>query len=178
LIFSDRLPNGKNRVNLQQTGCKIKNIQAEKTRKIRLISPSRRALSFRPGEGTGAVRGSELGISGIIRKFPLSFIIKMPEMKKYLLLLVVFFSLAVYAADKGTWTGYISDSHCGADGAKEGHVACAKKCIKEGSLPVFVLDGKVYTISDPKKVSKYLGQKVTITGTMTGDAIDVEKVAK
>jgi hypothetical protein len=99
-------------------------------------------------------------------------------MKKYLLLLVMFFFIAVYAADKGTWTGYISDSHCGAKGNNPGHADCAKKCIKEGYPPVFVVGDKVYTINDPKKVSKYIGDKVTITGTITGDTIDIEKVSK
>jgi hypothetical protein len=99
-------------------------------------------------------------------------------MKKYLLPLVLFFSVAVFAADKGTWTGYISDSHCGAGGAKEGHVACAKKCIKEGFVPVFVVGDKVYTINDPKKVTKYLGEKVTVSGTIDGDKIDIDKVSK
>ncbi|HLX94020.1 MAG TPA: hypothetical protein VKR32_20190 [Puia sp.] len=99
-------------------------------------------------------------------------------MKKYLLLLVTFFAVAVFAADKGTWTGYISDSHCGAKGNNAGHADCAKKCIKEGYAPVFVVDDKVYTISNPKKVAKYIGDKVTITGTMTGDAIEIEKVSK
>jgi hypothetical protein len=99
-------------------------------------------------------------------------------MKKYLLLLGLFFSVVAYAADKGTWTGYISDSHCGAKGNNDGHAACAKKCIKDGYAPVFVVGDKVYTINDPKKVSKYIGQKVTITGTITGDALDIEKVGK
>lgn len=99
-------------------------------------------------------------------------------MKKYLLFLVLLFSVAVYAADKGTWTGYISDSHCGAKGNNDGHAACAKKCVKEGYAPVFVVGEKVYAINDPKKVSKYIGEKVTITGTITGDAIDIEKVSK
>ncbi len=99
-------------------------------------------------------------------------------MKKYLLLLGLFFSIVAYAADKGTWTGYISDSHCGAKGNNDGHAACAKKCIKDGYAPVFVVGDKVYTINDPKKVSKYIGQKVTITGTITGDALDIEKVGK
>lgn len=99
-------------------------------------------------------------------------------MKKLALMMVLFFSLAVTYAGDGTWTGYISDSHCGAGGAKEGHVACAKKCIKEGSVPVFVVGDKVYTISDPKKVSKYLGEKVTVTGTLNGDAIDIAKISK
>jgi hypothetical protein len=55
---------------------------------------------------------------------------------------------------------------------------CAKKCIKGGALPVLVVGDKVYTLSDPKKVSKYIGMKVTITGTLTGDAIAIDKVSK
>ncbi len=99
-------------------------------------------------------------------------------MKKLLLMLCLFFFMAVYAAEKGTWTGYISDSHCGAKGNSAGHAACAKKCVKNGYAPVFVVGDKVYAISDPKKVSGYIGDKVTITGTITDDKIDIEKVTK
>ena len=99
-------------------------------------------------------------------------------MKKYLLLLALFSSLAIYAAEKGTWTGYISDSHCGAKGNSEGHADCAKKCVKNGYAPVFVVGDKVYAINDPKKVSKYIGDKVTITGTITDDKLDIEKISK
>ena len=99
-------------------------------------------------------------------------------MKKYVLLLVMFCVGIVYAADKGTWTGYISDSDCGTKGNNADHAACAKKCVKNGAAPVFVVGDKVYTISNPKKVSKYVGDKVTITGTLTGDAIEIEKVSK
>ena len=99
-------------------------------------------------------------------------------MKKYLLLLGMFFSVAAFAGDKGKWTGYISDSHCGAKGNNAAHAACAKKCIKEGYAPVFVVGDKVYTINDPKKVDKYIGDKVTIKGTITGDTIDIEKISK
>ena len=99
-------------------------------------------------------------------------------MKKLLLLVVLSLSLVVYATDKGTWTGYISDSHCGAKGNNDGHAACAKKCVKEGYAPVFVVGDKVYTINDPKKVSKYVGEKVTIKGTITDDKLDIEKISK
>ena len=99
-------------------------------------------------------------------------------MKKFLLLSAFFFTLAVYAADKGTWTGFISDAHCGAKGNNEGHASCAKKCVKDGAAPVFVVGDKVYTISDPKKVDKFIGDKVTITGTINGDAIEIEKISK
>jgi hypothetical protein len=99
-------------------------------------------------------------------------------MKKYILLLILFFSIAAYAGDKGTWTGYISDSHCGAKGNNDGHASCAKKCIKDGYAPVFVVGDKVYAITDPKKVSNFIGDKVTITGSITGDSLDIEKISK
>ena len=103
---------------------------------------------------------------------------KMYKLKKYFLSLILLFSVAVYAAEKGSWTGYISDSHCGAKGNLASHAACAKKCVKEGYAPVFVVGEKVYAINNPKKVSQYIGERVTITGTITGDAIEIEKVSK
>jgi predicted glycosyltransferase len=99
-------------------------------------------------------------------------------MKKYLLLPALLLSLFLYAFDKGTWTGYISDSHCGAKGNSDDHASCAKKCVKDGYDPVFVVGDKVYKITDTKKVAKYVGDKVTITGTITDDKIDIEKVSK
>jgi len=99
-------------------------------------------------------------------------------MKKFLLSLAVLCFTFVYAAEKGTWTGWISDAHCGAKGNNAGHADCAKKCVKEGYAPVFVVGDKVYAITDPKKVSKLIGDKVTITGTITDDKIDIEKVTK
>lgn len=107
-----------------------------------------------------------------------SFNIKNAIMKKYLLLPLLLFSFAAFATDSGKWTGYISDSHCGVKGNNDGHADCAKKCISEGYKPVFVVGDKVYTINNPDKVSKYIGDKVTIKGTITGDAIDIKKVSK
>ena len=97
-------------------------------------------------------------------------------MKKYLMLVALFFATTLFAAEKGTWTGYISDDHCGAKGA--GHEACAKQCVKDGHIPIFVVGDKIYKIKDTKKVSKFIGEKVTITGTITDDVVDIEKVKK
>lgn len=100
-------------------------------------------------------------------------------MKKYILsLLMVFFAILSYATEKGTWTGYISDDHCGVKSANEGHAECAKKCIKDGKATVIVVGDKMYKISDPKKVEEYIGQKVTIKGDLTDDVITVKKVSK
>jgi hypothetical protein len=80
-----------------------------------------------------------------------------------------------FAAD---YTGYISDTHCGAkhmDGS-QASIDCVTSCVKSGQPPVFVgMDKKIYKLSDASKVSALLGQKVTLTGTMKGDTVIVEK---
>ena len=82
---------------------------------------------------------------------------------------------AALAAD---YTGYISDASCGAkhmDGSKAS-IDCVTSCVKGGQAPVFVgMDKKIYKLSDASKVSALLGQKVTLTGTMKGDTVVVEK---
>ena len=83
------------------------------------------------------------------------------------------FSLTAMA---GEWTGYISDAKCGAKGAKDAHADCAKGCVKGGAAPVFVTDGKVYKIDDATKVTDHVGHKVTITGELKGDTVQVESV--
>ena len=79
----------------------------------------------------------------------------------------------------GTWTGYISDSHCGAKGAKEGHDECATKCVTEkGAKYVFVndVDHKVYNIDNQDKVAAHAGHHVTVKGTASGDNLMVASV--
>ena len=82
-------------------------------------------------------------------------------MKRYLVMLSLLFTTIAYAMDKGTWTGYISDANCGVKEDQAGHAACAKKCVKGGAAPVFVV-----------------GDKVTITGTITDNTISIAKIKK
>jgi len=83
------------------------------------------------------------------------------------------FTLTAVASE---WTGYISDSKCGAKGAKDEHADCAVKCVKGGASPVFVAGDKVYKIDDPSKVQDHIGHKVTITGELKGDTVQVQDV--
>jgi hypothetical protein len=83
-----------------------------------------------------------------------------------------------FAAD-GTWTGYISDSQCGAKGANDKHADCAAKCVKEhGAKYVFVSDKdkKVYAIDDQDKVAAHAGHHVTVKGSVDGDTMKVASV--
>jgi hypothetical protein len=93
-------------------------------------------------------------------------------------------ALALYTAGltfgaDGTWTGYISDSHCGAKGATEKHAACASKCVKEtGASYVFVNDAdhKVYKIDSQDKVADHAGHHVTVKGSLDGDTLKVASI--
>ena len=100
-------------------------------------------------------------------------------MKKHLItLLLVIFAQIGHASEKGTWTGFITDDHCGVKSAKEEHAECAKQCIAGGKNTVLVVGDKMYKISDPKKVEEFIGKKVTIKGELKGDTIEVKDVQK
>jgi hypothetical protein len=84
----------------------------------------------------------------------------------------------VFAAD-GSWTGYISDSMCGAKGANEKHTDCAAKCVKEhGAKYVFVNDAdkKVYAIDAQDKVAAHAGHHVTVKGSVDGDNLKLTAI--
>jgi len=77
-----------------------------------------------------------------------------------------------------SWTGTVSDSMCG---AKHAHAsaeaaACVAKCVSGGSKYVLVSHGKVYQVDNQDAFKDYAGKRVTVTGSVSGDAITVEKV--
>ena len=91
----------------------------------------------------------------------------------------VLFAAAGAMAAEGTWTGYISDSACGAKGAKEGQGECTTKCVKEkGAKYVFVNDAdkKVYMIDDQDKVAAHAGHHVTVKGDVSGSNLKLESI--
>ena len=82
------------------------------------------------------------------------------------------------AADK-SWTGWISDSQCGAKGANEAARDCTIKCVKEhGAKYVFVNDAdkKVYVVDDQDKVADHAGHHVTVKGTLDGDTLKLKSI--
>jgi len=85
---------------------------------------------------------------------------------------------ALALAGEGSWTGYITDSKCGAKAAHEGAEECTVKCVKEGATLVFVndTDKKVYVISDQDKVAAHAGHHVAVKGSVEGNTLTVASV--
>lgn len=92
---------------------------------------------------------------------------------------VTLFAAALAMAADSALTGYISDSACGAKGAKEGQAECTTKCVKEhGAKYVFVNDAdkKVYAIDAQDKVAAHAGHHVTVKGTVEGDNLKLTSI--
>src|SRR5271168_5407383 len=93
-------------------------------------------------------------------------------------------SLATIADNKTTtWTGWISDSHCGAKGMSAGHKACGLTCVtKNGATWAFVTsdDKTVLAIKNQDAINgdKDLGQEVKLTGHVNDDgSLQVDSIA-
>jgi len=92
---------------------------------------------------------------------------------------VTLFASAMTMAADGSWTGWISDSLCGAKGANAKAAECSTKCVKEkGAKYVFVNDAdkKVYAIDDQDKVAAHSGHHVTVKGSAEGDSIKLTAI--
>ena len=81
-------------------------------------------------------------------------------------------------ASPDSWTGVVSDSHCGLKHSKASAAAakCVEKCVSGGGKYVFVAGGKLYQVEPQEKFKGMGGKNVTVSGTMEGDKITAESV--
>ncbi len=96
------------------------------------------------------------------------------------LLVAASLSLAGGKGKEGSWTGWVTDDHCGAKGASEGHAACAAKCVKEMNAKYALYnptDKKVYALNPQDKAADHAGHYVTVKGTVDGDTITADSIA-
>src|SRR5215218_299011 len=103
-------------------------------------------------------------------------------MKKTTVLLFTLLALMAVLASagtKGTWTGWVTDEHCGAKGASADHKACAEKCLTQGGKLVFYNseDKKIYSLDKQDVAKANLGHEVRVTGEADGKAITVESIS-
>ena len=105
-------------------------------------------------------------------------------------LLLVSLSLPVLAGDKKgakkdsgrqTLTGIVSDSMCGAHHMMENAADCTRACVSKGSKYALVVGDKVYTLDTDDKatldeLNKRAGDKAKVTGTVSGDSIQVSSI--
>ena len=100
----------------------------------------------------------------------------------FALLVVASLSLASDKAKEGSWTGWITDTHCSTnpkvDNAK--HPGdCVNKCVKEMGAKYALYtpsDKKVYVLDPQDKAAAHAGHQVTVKGTVDGETIKVSSI--
>jgi hypothetical protein len=97
-------------------------------------------------------------------------------------LLSIAATITIAAAKAQTFTGEVSDSMCGAKHMMENKADCTRACISKGSNYALVVGDKVYTLQTSDKaaldqLNSLAGENAKVTGTATGDTIEVSKVA-
>ncbi len=94
-------------------------------------------------------------------------------MKKVFVVIVLLAVASIgLAADAGTWTGWVTETHCGEKGANAGHASCAVRCVKEKGAKWALWDPatkQLYELSNAADAEKMAAQEVTIQGTMSED---------
>ena len=87
------------------------------------------------------------------------------------------------AGKQQSLTGVVSDSMCGAKHMMAGSDAeCTRACVAKGSKYALVVGDKVYTLDTTDKAAldqldKLAGQKAKVSGTVSGDTVQVSSVA-
>lgn len=103
------------------------------------------------------------------------------------LFLVGALSVVSFAGDEkkaeASVTGYVTDSHCKGEGAKDGHKECALKCFKEKGAKLGIWDSassKFWAIDDQKKAEEFAGENVTVKGVVdeASGTIKVASISK
>ena len=92
------------------------------------------------------------------------------------LLLLSSFALAA----SQTFTGKVTDDMCGKKHMSPGKsdAACTRECVKMGSGYALVVGDKVYKLKGASdQLDKYAGARAAVTGTVSGDTIQVSSVS-
>jgi len=102
-------------------------------------------------------------------------------MKKLVLASLMAVTIGSFAAMADELSGYVSDSHCGAKhhSVSEANTKCVESCLKNGD-PVLVVGDKVmkFDADSAAKAKDFGGQDVKIMGSVTGDVVKIDSIAK
>jgi hypothetical protein len=92
------------------------------------------------------------------------------------------FAAHVSAREKDhTWTGFVTDTHCGSNRQITKNTAsnlrCIQLCVQKGSKYGLWSRNEVYILEPQHEAAKFAAEHVKVTGTMSGDTIHVTSIA-
>ncbi|HEY4902870.1 MAG TPA: hypothetical protein VIH89_05295 [Candidatus Sulfotelmatobacter sp.] len=97
------------------------------------------------------------------------------------LLLGLSLTIPALAGGKQTFTGEVGDAMCGRKHMEGTPAECTRTCVQQGSKYALIVDDKIYTLDTSDKAAlatldQQAGKRVTVTGALNGDQIEVSSV--
>jgi hypothetical protein len=86
---------------------------------------------------------------------------------------------AINTSNAIIFDGVISDDHCGPKhdmGSGKSPSECAQACVRDGGFWVIINGDKKYKLAGRDDLYILAGEKVTVTGSLTGDTIKVNTI--
>ncbi len=96
-----------------------------------------------------------------------------------LFVMSVGYTTARAAGEEKQYTGWITDSVCGAKGASEKHAQCAKSCAGRGEKYALYDEAskKVYILDPQDPAAEHAGHHVNVKGTLDGETLHVTSIS-
>ena len=97
------------------------------------------------------------------------------------IILVAFVATPLFAADEGSWQGWIADENCAKNYSKSAsasHAGCAKGCVGKGAKWALATEDGAFILDlGEVKAEDHLGAEVVIKGELDDDTIKVTSVS-
>jgi hypothetical protein len=79
-----------------------------------------------------------------------------------------------------TWSGYVTDTHCGTHCQRTSDmkpdINCIRTCVRKGSKYGLWAGNRVYELEPQKEAASYAAQNVEVHGTMRNDIIYISSI--
>lgn len=84
------------------------------------------------------------------------------------------------ASKQGTWTGYVTDTHCGTHcqvtSRMKPDLNCIRLCVKKGSKYGLWSGHHVYVLQPQAKAASFAAENVQVKGLLQGDTIQIVSI--
>ncbi len=81
---------------------------------------------------------------------------------------------------QNTWSGYVTDTHCGTHcqltSNMKPDLKCIRLCVKKGSKYGLWSGDRVYVLEPQTQAAKFAAKEVEVTGTFSNDAIQIRSI--
>lgn len=80
-----------------------------------------------------------------------------------------------------TWTGYVTDTHCGTHcqltSEMKPDLHCIRLCVKKGSKYGLWSGSRVYVLEPQREATKFAAKEVQVSGTLLSDTIQIKSIS-